>query len=219
MYKGVIFDLDGTLLNTLDDLANAGNYALSEKGYAVHETEKYKYFIGNGIPKLIQRIVPEGTSEEETQRVYELFCSYYHKHMNDCTAPYAGVEEVLKKLKDNDVKTVVVTNKVDNFAKEIVDKYFGGLIDEVYGSVEGLPKKPDPYWTKTAMAALGLKNEQILYVGDSGVDMQTAINSDLTSCGVLWGFRSRDELEENGADYIAENCSDLTDIIFGFIKK
>lgn len=213
MFKGVIFDLDGTLLNTLDDLANAGNYALSQKGYSTHETDRYKYFVGNGIPKLIQRIVPNGLPESDIQEVYEIFCSYYQEHMNDCTSPYKGTIEMLRLFKENGIKTAVVTNKADAFAKEIVKKYFGELIVDVYGSVEGLPKKPDPYWVEIAIENMALKKSQILYVGDSDVDMRTALNAGLESCGVLWGFRDKSELEENGAVYIADSCSDILEIV------
>lgn len=213
MYKCVIFDLDGTLLNTLDDLANAGNYALSVQGFDIHPIEKYKYFVGNGIPKLIERILPQNTDQEAFKKTYEAFCSYYKKHMNDCTHPYDGINEMLERLKKCAIKLFIVTNKSDSFAKEIVKRYFGDLIDKVYGSIEGLPKKPDPYMVNKAICHSGIKNEEILYVGDSDVDMQTAENAGLKSCGVLWGFRERNELEAAGADFICSNCSELSRLI------
>ncbi len=213
MYKCVIFDLDGTLLDTLDDLANAGNYALSVQGFDVHPIEKYKYFVGNGIPKLIERILPENTDQEAFKKTYETFCSYYKIHMNDCTHPYSGILEMLKKLKECAIKLFIVTNKSDSFAKEIVKRYFGDLIDEVYGGIEGLPKKPDPYMVNKAICHSGIKKEEILYVGDSDVDMQAAKNAGLKSCGVLWGFRERNELEAAGAVLICSNCSELSRLI------
>lgn len=213
MYKCVIFDLDGTLLNTLDDLANAGNYALSIQGFDTHEIEKYKHFVGNGIPKLIERILPDSVNDEVRNRTYDVFCSYYQEHMNDITHPYEGIVEMLEKFKSRGLKLAVVTNKADLFAKEIVTRYFGKLIDNVYGSVEGFPKKPDPYWVNKAIQESCVNKSDILYVGDSNVDMTTALNAGLTSCGVLWGFRDRIELETAGADYICCNCSELCAIV------
>lgn len=213
MYKYVIFDLDGTLLNTLDDLANAGNYALEKMGFPVHEIEKYKYFVGNGIPKLIERILPQNVTDEIKQQTYEIFCSYYQMHMNDFTTPYNGVLNMLEQMKQAGKKIAVVTNKADTFAKEIVNRYFGGLVDAVYGSVEGFPKKPDPYWVNKAVNDFGADKSEVFYVGDSGVDMQTAVNAGITSCGVLWGFRQKEELIENGAAFICSDCLEIIRLV------
>lgn len=213
MFRMVIFDLDGTLLNTLEDLAGAGNYALNQSGLPTHETEKYRYFVGNGIPKLVERIVPEDCDEETRNKVYETFCSYYELHMNDNTAPYEGITEMLETLRNNNIVSVVVTNKADDFAGVIVKKYFGNLIEKTYGSIEGYPKKPDPYWVNKAIADSGFDNSEIVYIGDSGVDMQTAVNSGLYSCGVTWGFRDKEELIANGADVICSDCEKLKSII------
>lgn len=213
MYKFVIFDLDGTLLNTLDDLANAGNYTLKKLGYPTHETDKFKYFIGNGIPKLIERMLPADADDNAKNKGYDIFCSYYQEHMNDYTAPYRGVAEMLEILKKHDIKIAVVTNKADLFAKEIVKEYFGNLVDNVYGSIEGLPKKPDPYWVERAISDFNISKSEVFYVGDSGVDMLTAVNAGIAACGVLWGFRERDELEQNGADYICNNCSEVLNLV------
>lgn len=209
MYKMVIFDLDGTLLNTLDDLADAGNYALLQLGFPVHEVEKYKYFVGNGIPKLIERILPDGSSDELRKKTYNLFCSYYNAHMNDKTKPYNGILEMLRILKNDGITSVVVTNKADEFAKVIVEKYFGNLINHTYGSVEGYPKKPDPYWVNVAVADYKMEISEVLYVGDSGVDMETAKNANLISCGVTWGFRTERELTDSGAHFICSSCDDI----------
>ena len=217
MYKYVIFDLDGTLLNTLDDLANAGNYALEKMGFPVHETEKYKYFVGNGIPKLIERILPQNVTDEIKQQTYEIFCSYYQIHMNDFTAPYDGVISMLEQLKQGGKRIAVVTNKADVFAKEIVEKYFGELVDAVYGSVEGFPKKPDPYWVNKAVQDFGADKNEVFYVGDSGVDMQTAVNAGVTPCGVLWGFRQKEELVQNGAAVICGDCSEIIRRVYNFL--
>lgn len=213
MFKMVIFDLDGTLLNTLEDLAGAGNYALNQSGLPTHETEKYRYFVGNGIPKLVERIVPEDCDEETRNKVYEMFCSYYELHMNDNTVPYEGIVELLETLRNNNIVSAVVTNKADDFAGVIVKKYFGNLIEKTYGSIEGYPKKPDPYWVNKAIADSGFDKSEIIYIGDSSVDMQTAVNGGLYSCGVTWGFRDKEELIANGADVICSDCENLKRII------
>ena len=213
MYKMVIFDLDGTLLNTLDDLAAAGNHALQHFGLPIHESDKYRYFVGNGIPKLIERIVPENCNTKTRNMVYEEFCSYYENHMNDNTRPYEGIIEMLEILRENKILSVVVTNKADDFAGAIVERYFGDLITRTYGSIEGYPKKPDPYWVNKAIEEFGFDRSEIIYIGDSGVDMQVAVNSGLYSCGVTWGFRDREELVANGADAICYDCNSLINII------
>ncbi len=213
MYKMAIFDLDGTLLNTLEDLADAGNYALSQLGFPIHDTEKYKYFVGNGIPKLIKRILPEEHKAISHKKAHAIFSSYYNLHMNDKTHPYDDIIEMLNKLKKNNIITVVVTNKSAEFADLIVRNYFGNLIDSTYGSIEGYPKKPDPYWVNKAINDYGIDRENIIYVGDSGVDMGTARNAGLFSCGVTWGFRTKDELLNCGAEIICNNCIDLLECI------
>lgn len=213
MYRCVIFDLDGTLLNTLEGLADAGNYALLQLGFPQHPTERYRYFVGNGIPKLVERMLPPKSSPEIFERAYDFFCSYYNEHMNDKTVPYEGISSLLKRLKQSKIKLAVVTNKAHPFAVEMLCGAFGDIFDVIYGSVEGKPKKPDPFWVLRALETLSAKPEEAFYVGDSGVDMQTAKRAHITSCGVLWGFRNRDELTENGADLLCENCEELFDLI------
>ena len=212
MYKYVFFDLDGTVLNTIEDLANAGNYALSEQGLPTFPTERYKYFVGNGIPKLIERILPENSGKELKANTHRLFSEYYSKHCEDNTRPYDGISELLSGLRENGIKSIVITNKDNSYAWELIQKYFGSLIVRVYGSVEGFPKKPDPYWAEKALSDLGAEKNEVLYVGDSGVDMQTAKNAGLISCGVLWGFRKKEELTDNGAVYICKEPSDILEL-------
>lgn len=209
MYKYVIFDLDGTLLNTLDDLGNAGNFALAKQGFTTHEIEKYKYFVGNGIPKLIERILPKEEKERSFKRTYDLFCEYYDAHKRDFTRPYEGIPELLYKLSEAGVRAAVVTNKGDEFAERLVADIFNGLIEKTYGSVEGIPKKPDPYLVNKAISDFGAEKKDVLYVGDSGVDMETAFNAGLDSCGVLWGFRNREELIGSGAKTVVTNTEEL----------
>lgn len=213
MYKCVIFDLDGTLLNTLEDLADAGNYALAAMGFPQHETEKYKYFVGNGIPKLIMRIVPDGCSDENRERVHEFFSEYYGAHCRDKTKPYRGIVPMLQKLKDNNIKVAVATNKDHSFSAELINDFFGSSVDMVLGRKDGFPKKPDPYAVNYILGKLGTQKSDALYVGDSNVDMQTAINAGVCSCGVLWGFRTKKELIESGACHIAASPEELYKII------
>ena len=213
MYKFVFFDLDGTLLNTIDDLADAGNYALSELGFPTYDTERYKYFVGNGIPKLIERILPENSSAELKERTHALFSEYYGAHSEDKTRPYDGITELVGELHDYGIRTAVITNKDNVFSGELIRKYFGDRINAVYGSIPGTPHKPDPFWVERALSDFDADKREVLYVGDSGVDMQTARNAGLDSAGVLWGFRREDELRENGAVYICKTPSEISDIV------
>ena len=213
MFKFVFFDLDGTLLNTLEDLANAGNYALIQLGFPVHDLESYKYYVGNGIPKLIERIMPSGSSAEMLKKARERFDEYYSVHSKDFTRPYDGIIKMLDTLKKDGIMTAVITNKDNEFASKLIHDYFGGRIAAVYGSLPGTPHKPDPYWVNKALDDLGADRKDVLYVGDSEVDMNTAKNAGLTSAGVLWGFRKEDELTANGADYICSEPDRILEIV------
>ncbi|MBO6302122.1 MAG: HAD family hydrolase [Ruminiclostridium sp.] len=213
MYRYVFFDLDGTVLNTIDDLAAAGNYALSEQGLPVYDTERYKYFVGNGIPKLIERILPPDRVGELYEKTHKLFSEYYSQHSEDMTRPYEGIPELLGSLRELGVKTAVITNKDNEFAQVLIRKYFGDMVTAVYGSIPGTPHKPDPYWVNAALADFGAEKDNVLYVGDSGVDMQTARNAGIASVGVLWGFRNEDELRENGAVHICREPRQILDIV------
>jgi len=217
MFGYVFFDLDGTLLNTLDDLANAGNYALERLGLPIYEHDKYRYFVGNGIPKLIERILPDNADSELIGRCHSYFSEYYTAHSEDNTRPYAGITELLSTLKEEGIKTAVITNKDHVYSAELIHKYFGDRITSVYGSRPGTPHKPDPYWVNRAVADMNAEKSKILYVGDSGVDMETAKNAGLTSAGVLWGFRTEDELRENGACFICRTADDILNIVNGNI--
>ena len=213
MYKYVIVDLDGTLLNTLEDLAAAGNYALSASGYPTYAAERYKYFVGNGIPVLIKRICPQNIGEQEESRVRELFSEYYGAHCLDNTKPYEGISEMLAELKRNGIGTGVVTNKDHSYSAKLVKDFFGDNISVVRGREDGIPKKPDPYSVNYVMDRFKANKKDVLYVGDSNVDMETAINAGVDSCGVLWGFRTKKELLDSGAIYIASSSEELLGII------
>lgn len=212
MYDLVIFDLDGTLLDTIGDLAAAGNYALEKMGKPLHSEEEYKLFVGNGIPKLIERMLPSGHGAADETEALRIFSEYYGRHKSDRTKPYEGMNELLKELTVAGVTCVCNTNKAQEFSKELVGKAFGDLIKEVAGAGRGFPVKPAPDAAKELIGRFG---GRALYVGDSGVDMQTAVNAGIDACGVLWGFRGREELENFKPRYIAENVAELRGIILG----
>ena len=218
MYQNVIFDLDGTLLNTLDDLADAGNWVCAQHGWPTHEVEEFKYFVGNGLAKMIERISPEGfRSPEQVAATLAEFTPYYDAHKADKTAPYAGMKEALEALKAAGVRLAVLTNKADALARSVMEHYYPGLFPVVQGAVPGFPTKPDPALLLQLMEKLGADRESTLFVGDSNVDIRTAENGGLRSCGVLWGFRTRQELLEEGADYLAETPEQLARLILAEI--
>ena len=211
MYDLIIFDLDGTLLDTIGDLAAAGNYALEKMGMPLHGEDEYKLFVGNGIPKLIERMLPSGHSAEEETEALRIFSEYYGKHKSDRTKPYKGMRELLDELSAEGITCVCNTNKAQEFSEELVRKFFGNLIKEVAGAGSGFPVKPAPDAAKELIGRFG---GRALYVGDSGVDMQTAIHAEVTSCGVTWGFRPRAELETFHPNYIIDKAEEVLEIVF-----
>lgn len=213
MYACVIFDLDGTLLDTLADLAAAGNHALEIQGLPTHGIEAYKSFIGNGIPNLIRRMLPEGSDDALQQETLKLFSDYYAVHHSDRTRPYEGISALLKTLHARGIKTAVVSNKAHVFSVELIRRFFGETVGPVYGTGNDLPRKPDPTAVLRVMEELGVQPSETLYVGDSDVDMFTARNAGLDACGVLWGFRSEPVLAESGARFLARNAGELERII------
>ena len=217
MIKLVIFDLDGTLLNSLEDLAASTNYALRRHGYPEHELSAYRYFVGNGIDKLLERALPESVRTHENMlKIKEDFVVYYAVHKADFTAPYAGIPELLGELKKQGMLLAVASNKYHEATVVLIPEYFGeGLFDFVFGQREGVPIKPDPTIVFDIIKAAGVKKEEVLYVGDSGVDMQTAVNSGVTSIGVTWGFRDQRELLDNGACHIVNHPSEILEVIRG----
>ena len=213
MYKHVIFDLDGTLLNTIDDLADTGNHVCTLHGWPTHTVDAFKLMVGNGIPKLVERFAPQGTSQEMLDQAYQEFMDWYGVHKEDKTAPYAGMPEVAKALREAGVSIAVLSNKADGMAGPVVEHYYPGIFPVVQGALPGLPTKPDPTLLYKLMERLGATREDTLFVGDSNVDIRTAKNGGLTGCGVLWGFRSREELEAAGADVIVSTPQELQDLI------
>lgn len=214
MYKHVIFDLDGTLLNTIDDLADAGNWVCRNHGWPTHTVEEYKRYVGCGMARLAARFAPEDwRTPEGVQAILDEFMPYYDAHKADKTAPYAGVPELLERLRQAGVSMAVLSNKADGLAGPVVEGYYPGLFPIVQGALPGVPTKPDPTLLHRLMERMGASAADTLFVGDSDVDIRTAKNGGLTSCGVLWGFRSRAELEAEGADYLAEDPEQLLELI------
>lgn len=214
MFKVAIFDLDGTLLNTLEDLANACNHALNKFSFPTHNVEEYKKFIGNGIYKLVERAVPNNKKDKETvDKVLKTFSDYYNEHMIDMTKPYDGIVELLDELRAKGIKLAVVSNKKHEFTIEIVKKYFGDRFDIVFGHRENYKEKPDPTSVLEVIAKLNILKSECIYIGDSNVDILTAKNAGVKSVGVSWGFRDTEELANEGANYLADNNIELLNII------
>lgn len=214
MYQYVIFDLDGTLLNTIDDLADAGNWVCANHGWPTHSVEEYKRYVGNGMAKLAARFVPEDwRTPEKLKQVLNEFMPYYDAHKADKTSAYAGMPEAVAEMKKAGVSMAVLTNKADELAASVVDHYYPGLFPIVQGALAGMPTKPDPTLLRKLMERMGATTENTLFVGDSNVDIRTAKNGGLTSCGVLWGFRTRQELVEEGADHLVDTPEQLARFI------
>lgn len=213
MIKAAIFDLDGTLINSLEDLADSTNYALSLYGFPTHKTDKYKYFVGNGIPKLIERALPDNTDNETKEKVFKSFMEYYKVHFVDKTVIYDGISKLLNELRSSGIKLAVVSNKAQVMASVIEQKLFFGEFELFYGKREGYPTKPDATLTNEVIKSLGVKPSECVFIGDSGMDALTAVNADCIGIGVLWGFREKEELLENGAHYIADTPEDILKII------
>lgn len=212
MKHAVIFDLDGTLLNTLGDLRAATNHALEVRGLPPHSMEEIRQFIGNGIRLLICRAMPEGTPEAEIDAALDDFKAYYAAHIHDRTVPYDGIPQLLTALRKRGIKVAVLSNKIDSASQQLIDYFFPEKTDVVFGEHVGVPRKPDPTSCRMVMQQLGVQPEQVLYVGDSGTDMQTAKNAGLYAVGVTWGFRSKEVLLENGADVLVHRPEQILQI-------
>ncbi len=208
-YKAVIFDMDGTILDTLDDLRNSVNYALNKHGFPERSREEIRRFLGNGMVRLIERAVPEGTDPEVTASVLDAHKKYYPDHCAELTRPYPGICDLIAELKNVGLKTAVVSNKTDKNVKSLVDTYFKGLFTVSVGARDGVPRKPSPELVSIALEELGVSTEDAIYIGDSDVDVETARNSGLEMITVLWGFRDKEQLIEAGATDFAQNTAEL----------
>ncbi|MEG2573594.1 MAG: HAD family hydrolase [Bacteroides sp.] len=215
MKKLIIFDLDGTLLNTIADLAHSTNYALKQVGFAQHEVNSYKFFVGNGINKLFERALPEDErTETNILNVRKHFLPYYDEHNTDCSAPYPGIVELLTKLQTEGMMIAVASNKYQRATLKLITHYFPDIrFTAILGQREGVPVKPDPSIVHDILCLANVEPEEVIYVGDSGVDMQTAKNAGVTSIGVTWGFRPRTELSAFCPDYIVDTTTEIDDLI------
>lgn len=207
MKKLVIFDLDGTLLDTVEDLAAACNHILGNEGYPLYPVDQYRIFVGNGISKLIERAVPpEARTAEHIEELRLRFIDYYTKHIDERTHPYSGISEMLNELNSMGIKLAVASNKFHDGTVSLVSRFFPKIpFAAIFGQRAGIPTKPDPAVVDEIIAIAGVCSDEVLYVGDSDVDMLTAQNAGVESVGVVWGFRGEKELAASGADYIVDS--------------
>lgn len=212
-YKLLIFDLDGTILDTLEDLTNSTNYALNKNGFAARSIDEVRSFVGNGIGKLIERAVPEQTDECITQAVLDDFREHYAEHCADNTCPYDGIVKLIDALRGQHYMTAVVSNKADFAVQDLCEKYFPEMFDYVVGEREGIRRKPAPDTVLEVLDKLNVSKENAIYIGDSEVDIQTAVNSEIDEIAVTWGFRDREYLESQGAGVIIDTPEDILGII------
>ncbi len=213
--RAVIFDLDGTLLNTLDDLAAAVNHALARHGYPERTISEVRRFVGNGIAQLIHRALPEGVDTDTEAAVLQDFRAYYAQHNMDKTAPYAGVLDMLAALKAAGIPMALVSNKIESAAEALRQHFFADTVTLAVGDAPPRPRKPAPDGTYAALAALGVPPDEAIFVGDSDVDVDTARNAGMRMLAVTWGFRDADLLRARGATLLADTPADATRILLG----
>lgn len=208
-YDVVIFDLDGTILNTLDDLADSLNHVLEANNFPTHTKDEVRMFVGNGIRKLIERALPQDADEATRENIYNQFSEYYSQHSQDLTKPYDGIPELFKELKNLGIKVAVNTNKNEDIAKIVCDKYFPGMIDFIAGGRTDTPIKPAPDGVNKILKTLNVPKEEALFVGDSDVDIQTGANCGIDEIGVAWGFRGEEFLRQHGAKTVFSDVEQL----------
>jgi phosphoglycolate phosphatase len=211
-YNTYIFDLDGTLLDSLDDLMLSCNYALRANGMPERTYDEVRRFVGNGVKKLMERAIPDGLDNPKFEKTYAEFRAHYMEHNLDHTKPYDGVMDVLKSLRDNGKRVAVVSNKFYAATQELCSHFFGSLVEVAIGEREGISKKPAPDTVVEAFRQLGVSKESAVYVGDSDVDVQTARNSGLPCISVLWGFRDKEFLIANGATTFVSSPEEILSI-------
>lgn len=212
-YDTVIFDLDGTLLNTLEDLKDSVNYALGNAGMPLRSIEEIRNFVGNGVKRLLELAVPEGEKNPCFEEVFGTFRNYYFRHCNDKTAPYPHIVELLKALKEKGDKMAIVSNKYYDGVQELNRLYFADYISVAIGEKEGIRKKPAPDTVLAALEELGSSKENSVYVGDSEVDIATAANTGMDCIAVAWGFRTRGEQERAGGRIFADDPLDILNLV------
>lgn len=212
MIKAVLFDMDGTLVDTLEDLAGAVNHAFAQFGIAPRPVQNFKAYAGSGTRAMIERAL--GSARQyPVPSILEAYRAYYQVHFCDKTRPYTGIPETVAALHAQGIKLGVVTNKMQAMSCLLAKKFFAGMFSTVQGQRDPYPTKPDPALPDMAAADLGVRPEECLFVGDSDIDVQTARNFGAKAVGVLWGFRSREELERQGADYLIDNPHEILNII------
>ena len=210
-YKAVIFDLDGTLLDTLDDLADSMNYVLESNGFPIHDIDKYKYFVGNGLRNLVTKALPpEHRNPETIDSAFDNMLKEYSKRWDKKTIPYPGVPELLDQLKLRGIKLAILSNKQHSITVKIAEKFLNKWkFEVVFGERPGVPRKPDPASALEVIKILNIPAHDIIYMGDSGTDMQTANNSGMYAVGVSWGFREAEELINAGAKRVIDTPGEL----------
>lgn len=213
-YKLVIFDMDGTILDTIDDLADSLNYILKMNDMPTHSVEEVKSFVGNGIRVLIDKAVPIGTSADVKEKLFSDFVPYYKAHSAVKTRPYEGINEAIAELKSKGYLTAVVSNKRHEAVKSLCKEFFNGCFDSEFGEQDGINKKPAPDLVNMVLSELNVVREEAVYIGDSEVDLLTAANSEMDCIAVSWGFRGKDVLKSLGAERIADTTSEMLDFIY-----
>ena len=213
MYSLAIFDLDGTLLDTLGDLYSSVNFALRKFSFPERTIDEVRSFIGNGVVKLMERSTPDGIDDLAQKACLDIFRKHYLEHMSDTTAPYADVTDLLSALRSKGIKIAVVSNKLHPAVEDLCESYFPGLIDKAVGVSVEAERKPSPVNVIRTAEYFGVKPEDCIYIGDSEVDVQTAHNAHIQCIGITWGFRDKDCLEANGCDFIADTADEVYNLI------
>lgn len=213
MIKAVLFDMDGTVLDTIDDLRDSLNHVLSKYSFPGHSLEKVKHFVGNGLHKLMERAVPDGTPADLVDEMYICFIRYYNAHCHIKTKPYPGISELIAALKEKGIRTAVISNKSDAAVNELAVQFFDGCFETAIGALDGVKLKPDREMVDIALQRLGLDAGDAIYVGDSQVDIDTARNAHMECISVTWGFRDREELIEHGALKLADTPGEVLQYI------
>ncbi|NME35454.1 MULTISPECIES: HAD family hydrolase [Fusobacterium] len=214
--KLILFDLDGTLMNTLEDLTDSTNHILTINNFPTRTIEEIRTFVGNGIRKLIERAVPENTSESIIEKCYQEMIIYYKEHSLIKTSPYSGVKELIKSLHSKGIKIGIITNKAQNSADVIVDKFFKNSIDLVIGDNNKFPLKPNPDSINEVIKYFNVSKNETIYIGDSEVDLLTGKNADVKTIAVLWGFRDKEFLIKKGGKIFAKTSKELEKLLETF---
>ena len=213
-YKAVIFDLDGTLLNTLEDLRDSVNYGLQRCGMPERSLEEIRHFVGNGVEKLVERSVPAGTQAVDREKVFAAFKEHYALHCNDKTGLYPGIAELLKELKERGFLMAIVSNKLQEGVDALHKQYFAPYLSVAIGARDGIRKKPAPDTVTEALRLLNISAKEAIYAGDSEVDIATAKNAQMKCITVAWGFRTRQEQEAAGAEIFVEKPEEIIPLLY-----